>query len=562
MRLFGFEKITLILLILLFFALALDSLIIDSPIIDEQNHLTRGYSFLTTGDPRLSIEHPPLVNLLSAIPLNLVDELQFSADHTGWQNREWYSVATRFFWQDGNPVTLMVFLGRLPIVFLTIFLALTGFRFGNRLWRQPAGLLTFSALLFDPTIFAHGRYITTDLGGTLFIFLATFAVYNLFHTDQSRPIQAIFLAALTIGLAFASKLTSLVFIPIWIVLALLPLYSQNRSTIGRRLAHLVTAGIASLFVLWAAFGFEWGNFLFIDESMLWLNRFSAPMPTFWSGIERITLISGGGRPSFLWGQYSTEGFLLYFPVAFLAKTPVFVLFALFASLIFLLAQLTTRRKTLWLLIPPLLYFGFSMTSALNIGYRHLMPMLPFVYLIIAAGFKQLVFDTHHSIMIKWLVNRNNTKHALILIIIAAFLLPTVLIHPHQISFFNQLFGGPTNGSNVLVDSNIDWGQDLQRLKHWMTQNGVETINLAWFGTADPALYNLAYTPLPGEPNFRHLWWDVPFDRTNPPPGIYAISVTNLHEMPLIPEEKTVYAYFRNLEPIDQIGYSIMIYAID
>ena len=137
----SFQKLTTILLICLFFGLALDSLLIDSPIIDEQNHLARGYSFLITGDPRLSIEHPTLINLFSAFPLKLIEnQILLSPDHAGWQNREWYSVADSFFWQDGNPVSLMVFLGRLPIVFLTIFLALTGYCFGNRLWGKPAVL--------------------------------------------------------------------------------------------------------------------------------------------------------------------------------------------------------------------------------------------------------------------------------------------------------------------------------------------------------------------------------------------------------------------------------------
>ncbi|MFK7802970.1 MAG: glycosyltransferase family 39 protein [Anaerolineae bacterium] len=557
MRTFGFEKITIILLIWLFFGLAVDSLITDSPIVDEQNHLTRGYSFLATGDPRLNIEHPTLINLLSALPLKLVDGLNFSTDHQGWQERYWYSVADSFFWKDGNPTSLMVFLGRIPIVFMTIFLAATGYRFGNRLWGKPAGLLTFSALLFDPTIFAHGRFITTDLGGTLSIFLATFAVYILFNSAEKRPTRAILLAALAIGLAFASKLTSMVFIPIWIVLAVLPLYPKTTSTVTRRLLHLVTAGFMSLAVLWAAFGFEWGNFTFIDESMVWLNRFSAPLPTFWSGIERITLLSGGGRGwSFLWGEFSQEGFLLYFPIAFLAKTPLFVLFALLFGAIFLLITLTTRSKTVWLLIPVLLYFGFTLNSSLNIGYRHLMPILPFVYLIIAGAIKQVLVSDRWPALDRW-------QQPALIGVISLFLLPTLIIHPHQISFFNQLFGGPDNGQHILVDSNIDWGQDLQRLKLWMDKNQVSTINLAYFGTADPALYNIQYTPLPGDPTFfRHLWWDVPFDRSNPAPGIYAISVTNLQEMPLKPEEKTVYAYFRNIEPIDQIGYSILIYSIE
>ena len=98
----------------------------------------------------------------------------------------------------------------------------------------------------------------------------------------------------------------------------------------------------------------------------------------------------------------------------------------------------------------------------------------------------------------------------------------------------------------------------------MDENEVETVNLGWFGTADPAIYNLNHTKLPGEPRheFWELWWNLPFDPSDPASGIYAISVTSLHEMPhQAVEDKITYAYFRNLEPIDQIGYSILIYEV-
>ncbi len=551
------EKLITLGLLLLFWGLALTSLIGDSPTMDEQNHLTRGYAFISTGDPRLSIEHPPLVNSWAALPLLTENNLALPLDQSGWQGREWYSVADRFFWQDGNPVLKLVFMGRVMIVFLTIGLAFVGRAFARQLWGAPAGLVAFAGLLFDPSIFAHGRYITTDLGGTLFIFLATFSIYNLFQATTKWPLKKLLIATLCIGLAFASKLTSMVFIFVWIALACVPFSPQP---FGRRLVHLATAGVGSLVVLWAVFGFEYGPFLFIDESLLWLNAYSGPMPTFWSGIERITLISGGGRPAFLLSMHSTEGFWFYFPVAFLVKTPLFVLLGFIFAVPAMLWHKPSRPKTIWLMVPIVIYFSFSLTSALNIGYRHLLPILPFVYLILS-GFIATYFP-------KWLAWASDVPDASKTLAgwigqasIVLLIIPSVFYHPHQISFFNLSFGGPNNGSIVLVDSNIDWGQDLGRLKMWMDQNQVDHINLAWFGTADPAVYGLSHTPLPGEPRHRNLWWDVPFDRTNPAPGIYAISATNLREMPLVPEEKTVYAFFRNMEPIDQIGYSIFIYEV-
>ncbi|MEM9773454.1 MAG: hypothetical protein AAF902_02660 [Chloroflexota bacterium] len=546
------KNLLLVFAICLFWGLALNSLTDDSPTMDEQNHLVRGYSFLQTGDPRLSIEHPPLINLLSALPLKTISGISFSPEHSGWQDREWYSVANSFFWQDGNPVLLMVFMGRLPIVFLTIFLALAGFYAGNRFWGRPAGWFVFIGLLFDPSLFAHGRYITTDLGGTLFIFLATLVVYNLFQTKKQWPTKQIALAALSIGLAFSAKLTSITFVPIWILLALLPIYAN--SSIWTRISNLAISGLSSLIVVWLLFGLEFGPFLFVDESIRWLNANSGPMPTFWSGIERIALLSSGERPSFLLGQFSTNGFRHYFPVAFIVKTPVLVIIGFVAGLFVLFTRSRESRKTLFLVVPVSIYFGLAMTSELNIGYRHLLPTLPFVYLVASGGL---------AVLYKQFSVQSKRWSALVLTIL--LMLPTLWYHPYQISYFNLLVGGPQNGADVLVDSNIDWGQDLKRLKLWMDDNGVESVKLGWFGIADPAVYGIQYEPMPGDPiaRFRDLWWNVPFDRTRPEPGIYAISTTSLAEIPLqILEEKTVYAYFRDIEPTDRIGYSISIYVVE
>jgi hypothetical protein len=133
------------------------------------------------------------------------------------------------------------------------------------------------------------------------------------------------------------------------------------------------------------------------------------------------------------------------------------------------------------------------------------------------------------------------------------------LHPHYLSYFNLLAGGPANGYEVLVDSNIDWGQDLKRLRSWTEENEIEDLKLSWFGTADPAYYGLNYEPLPGLTRHFDLWWDLPFDPDNPEPGLYAISVSNLWELPL--EDKNVFAWFRAREPDDRIGYSIHIYRV-
>lgn len=527
---------------------------------DEQNHLSRGAAFLFTGDPRLSVEHPPLVNTLSALPLLTLEQVNLPTDRPSWNRQPpdifWYLFANEFLWEyNHTQVNLMIFLARLPIVFLTLALALVGFVFGNRLWGRPAGLLAFVFLLFDPNILAHGRYITTDLGGTAFLLLATAVIWQ----QWQRPFswRGTLLMALTMGLAFTSKLLTLGFVPIWIIASLLPLYPHKgfQSGLGR-LLQLLTAGLISIFVVWVIFGFEWGAFLFLSDELTWLNSYSGPMPTFWSGIERILLLGGGGRSSYLLGEFSTEGFLLYFPIAFLAKTPLLTLILFPLTAAWLIWRPETRQRALFLLLLPLLYFGLSMTSALNIGYRHLLPTLPFVYLLIAGGVSSFKFQ----------VSRSRFRNSSLIphpssFIPFLFLIPTLLIHPHYLSYFNRAAGGPRYGQQILIDSNIDWGQDLFRLQAWMQDNGVESVKLGWFGSARPDYYGLPNEPLPGFPlpEYLSLWSRPPFNTAAPEPGIYALSVSSLQE--LTQAEKTTYAWFRNREPDEMIGYSIYIYRV-
>ncbi|HFE65684.1 MAG TPA: phospholipid carrier-dependent glycosyltransferase [Chloroflexi bacterium] len=549
--------------VLLFFFLALDSMVADSPTMDEQNHIARGLALLRAGDPRLSLEHPPLVNILSALPLLTLPELRLPTDDPSWTQEEpaglnWYFFADKLLWEYNRDVTRMVFLARLPIVYLLLFLAVVGFRFARILWRSWwAGFLAFFLLLFEPNLLAHGRYATTDLGGTLFIFLTAYLLWRLWASLSWNWRRWVWFA-LALGLAFSSKLSTLVFVPIFAFLAFLPLYGRQAGygrSLFRRLGQLFLAGLVSLAIIWAAYNFQWGAFRFQSDGLRPFNRLSGPMPTYWAGVEQIALLSGGGRPSFLLGQFSNTGFTAYFPVAFLVKTPLAILIALPVAAVALIWQPDTRKKALYLLVPALLYFVISMQSGLNIGYRHLLPLLPFLLTLIA-GLPAL---TPHASRL--------TPHATRIIagVTAVFLLlATLSIHPHYLSFFNAAAGGPANGANILIDSNIDWGQDLIRLRQWMAENDVESVKLGWFGTARPEYYGIQYQPLPGlggvgQPAFFDAWWDAPFDPAQPEPGVYAISATSLGEFPL--QDKTVYAWFRQREPDARIGYSILIYTV-
>ena len=561
---FGFVVIA----IWLFFFLALNSMVADSPTMDEQNHLARGAAFLKTGDPRLSLEHPPLVNGLSGLPLLLLPELNYPFDDPSWTDLEpadiyWYNFADQFLWRVNQDVTRMIFLGRLPLVFLTLGLALVGFQFARLFWGRPSGYLAFFMLLFEPNILANGRLITTDLGATLFLLLGLLLIWRLWTTPGWgwRTLAA----GLGLGLAFGSKLSMLVFVPILGVLAFVPVFETWRHAEGiqggtgreenrywqgvrQRLLQLVSAGLFSILVVWVIYGLEWGAFRFPSVQLAFLNAYSGPMPTFWAGIDQIVNVSRNGRMAFLLGESSDQGFWQFFPVAFLVKTPL-VLLAGLVSLGWLgWKRPSSRSKLSFLFVPALLYFIASMVSGINIGYRHLLPVLPL--LIVAVSGLPAAF-----------AKRPQVRRGLALGLALGLLLPSLLIHPHYLSFFNLAAGGPADGAAILADSSNDWGQDLLRLQAWMAENDIARIRLGWFGIADPAYYGLNDDPLPGFPRARYLtlWESPPFDTAQPESGLYAISASSLWESHR--SEKGVYSWFRQREPDARIGYSIYIYNV-
>ncbi len=310
----------------------------------------------------------------------------------------------------------------------------------------------------------------------------------------------------------------------------------------------------ALLIVWLIFGLEWGQFDFVGAALESYNRFAGPMPTFWAGLEQAVLLGGGRSPAFLFGRFAENGFIGYFPAAFLVKTPLIVIVFLTVAVILLLRRAATRRRAVFLIMAALGYYLFLMQSALNIGYRHALPALPYLLLLVAG-----LAAPELQRMVRW---PGLPRHVLGWGM-TGLVLVALWIHPHYLSYFNPAAGGPANGFRVLTDSNVDWGQDLLRLRGWMEDNDVASVKLGWFGTADPAYYDLAYEPLPGlgRDAFFRLWWAPPFDPAAPEPGVYAISASSLWEPPLREEEKLVYAWFRARPPDDRVGYSILIYDV-
>ena len=534
------RRLAAALLVLCLFAQAMVHARSASITFDEGPHLAVGYATLRTGDLRLQPVHihPPLANVLSAAPLLLQSDLPDPCAVGGWEIASLSAVTDAVVWQYPHPRRLAI-AARFPIILMTLLLGAIVYRWASDLFGSRAGLVALALYAFDPNIIAHGSLVTTDMA------VALWGTATLFLTARClrSPRWATWAGAgVALGLALASKVSALSLVP---VVGMLWLLGPRSLPWRRRL--LVTAGGLTLaaLVLWAVYGFE----------LRPLPGFPLPVPAathldiYRSLREHYQL----GHPSFLMGQNADHGWWYYFPVAFLLKTPLATAMASALSTIrhppsaIRYSPFAIRR---WgpLLLFPALYSLLSLLSSVNIGYRHLLPLLPFLFIFTSRIAACKLRVTNHESRIT-----NHVLRFTLYALLAWLLIGTLLTPPHYLAYFNLLAGGPAGGYRCLVDSNLDWGQNLYQLRDWMQENGVERVYYAHFSPARPEVYGIAADFLPPDPRA------VPFVPFQPAPGVYAIGATVLQGV-YAPDVNT-YAWFRSREPLARLGHALFVYEV-
>jgi hypothetical protein len=332
-----------------------------------------------------------------------------------------------------------------------------------------------------------------------------------------------------LGAALLTKYSALFLLPLLAVLGAAAVIfdprGQGRATRARSVATGLVASLAVAWVvLWAGYGFRYAAVTDPGYRLEWesmnLSHGSAARLIAWGKdvhvlpeayLFGLAYTAGGAnaRLAFLNGAESVTGWWIYFPEAFLLKTPPAFLALLGWAIVAGAMRSRLRSFRGWFVaIPVLLYFAVSMASRLNIGHRHLVPIYPLLF--VGAG--SLAVEARGKL-------RNGVLAALLLGSVASFVAAT----PRYLSYFNVLAGGSEGGWRYLLDSNIDWGQDLPRLKKWMDSNGVQDVYLAYFGTADPLAYGIRFHKVHMVYDFHP---DLPAER--PRSGdVLAVSVTLL-----------------------------------
>ncbi len=523
----------------------------DSVTVDEPSHLIAGYAALALGDFRLSPDHPPLGRLLLALPLLALPVAWRAEGTAAWRSGDFFTLGRDFFesWNDGQRLVLPS--RAVAIGFLLALLLAIG-AVARALFGPVGGLLALGVAAFDPALLAHGHLATLDVPFALCALLTLFAAHR-WLAEPSRSRLALLAAAFSASTLI--KFSWFALVPALIVLALAARHREGWKAVAKTVSiATATLALAALVSIWAVYGFRFAAARGAESdsaTMHVIGDFGRPLPTTpaaaWESIlhdpatgadrpgltvpllrvaHSIHLLPEAylygiayvqkkavGRAAYLRGSYSTTGFPDYFLWAFAVKTPLPTILLIAGALAVLGAQ-AFRNKGLsplavGLLTFAVLYLMALATSGLNLGYRHLLPAT--AILTVAVG----------GLAPERFPKKLRTPLALGLGAALAWLaIGTWIASPLLLGYFNEAAGGWRNGHQYLADSNLDWGQDLLRLRDRL--HGAPGDRPVWLAQAgDP--------PLPAGTPVR---WLLGVGSHEPSAGkiaggIYVISATDL-----------------------------------
>jgi len=540
----------------------------NAPTWDEPAGIATGLAMWRHGDFRLDPEHPPLARLWATLPLTFDDSVRFDASGPAFDDAHTWEVAWNTLYVHNHPDSL-VFPARAMVLGLGVALLLIVFFWARALFGSGPALVATALGALEPNLLAHSVNATTDLPAT-FCFVATsYALWRL--TRRLTPWNAL-ATAFGVAAAIFTKFSMLVLGPALVVVLVLKVFGPGawdsfRGALESRKARLVAASgvvvvtaFACVSLAWGAYGGRWkASAPQLTERILNVSAEKRSKVPGLSAIATVVseyrllpnaLVEGFllgrakavTRNSYLFGEISETGFAWYFPVAIAVKTPLLLLALVLVGLFSL-----RSAKEPWVaaaLVPPGLMLLGALVTNLNIGLRHVLPLWPAFLLLAAAAVARL------STLVRPLA-----VHAVVPLVAALELVPAA---PHWLAFFNVAAGGPGNGHRILVDSNLDWGQDLRGLGEWMRENrpGVP-LNLSYFGLADPAAYGMEHRWMPPAMPGQSRSVDLP-----KLPGVVAVSATYLHGVYMDPAVNQLYAPLLERTPAAVIGFTIFVYDVD
>jgi len=537
-----------ILIALLHAAMAVTAVNTKSPTFDEPQHLTAGYSYWVTNDFRLDPESGNLPARWAALPLLLSHPNFVPLNDRGWQRAEEGRTGHQFFYEVGNDPDRTLGQARMMMSIFGAALCLLMYRCGREFFGVGGGLLAETVAAFDPNFLAHSALVASDVPAAFFFTAAVWSSWRLFQKISPATLTT---AALSLAGLFLTKFSAPIVLPVLGAASILQIFSGRyiKLRLGRIETELVEKwkkacaiggswlllAATVFFAIWLSFSFRysaWTNNESLHEGTTWhWNYLLEDRGTFESAARfarahRLlpeAYLYGFSyvhkheidRPAFLDNRWSVVGFRSFFPRAFIYKTPL--PFLLLVALAFYAALSRRRSWSISKLNPlamfALIYGAIAITSQLNIGHRHILPIYPALFIgcgavvHLARKNRPAIFATAVGIILFWQIAES------------------LAIRPNYLAYFNEVAGGPSRGYQHLADSSVDWGQDLPALKTWLDNHSVivngKPLYLAYFGTAEPRSYEINAKLLPE----NHSSGDRVFAPLTG--GIYCISATTL-----------------------------------
>lgn len=594
-----------------------------SAVVGESGHLAAGMSHLMLGRFDLFRVNPPLVRTVAAVPLCVASaSVDWSSYDQDPLQRSEHRVGHDWVMANGSASASLIATSRWMCIPFSVLGGFCCWCWSTRLYGRYAGLGALLMWCSSPYVLGHAALVIPDAHAAALGLVACFSFWLwLRNSTWSRAL----IGGTALGLAQLSKFTLLVLYPVWLSLWILyRLPDRHFGTCrvwARESGMLAMMFLLSLLIVNVGYEYEGsgqalGNYRF--QSTMWTglplediprtggNRFAdswvgalpVPLPrnyvqgsdTQWYDFER-------GLESYLRGEWANRGWWYYCIYALFIKTPMgtwcLVGLAIGTTIWGRGFSASPRDETVVLAPFVAILVLVSSQSGFSHHSRYVIPALPFVF--IWASKVARVFE------MRLLTGGQRAVAAVVVVALVWSVASSLAVYPHSVSYFSEvaaLFptpangsqwnhagsgkedcsvvstikramgGGPRNGHQHLLDSNIDWGQDLFYLKNWLDRHPEAKLDgLAVWGFYPASLAGIPETPYPPTGPDRRCVESgrskitgrdgCAGDQLGPKPGWYALSVNYIHS----PERQYRYRYFLNFEPVAMAGYSIYIYHI-
>ena len=483
---------------------------------DEPAHIAAGMEWLSRGTYTYEPQHPPLSRVAAAIGPYLSGERGSGYPHMYTEGRLILGRGEHY-----ERVLTLARLGALPFF---LILAFTPWYWARRLSDERTAALAVFFVAANPNILAHAGVAGTDLGPAA-LMPAALLTWTLWLERPSTG-RSLFLG-LIVALCGLTKFNAIAYwLPAAIAVALFTVFSSRRDLLwlgGLKLARpLLLAVLVAAFVTWALYRFSVGP----------VGGLTLPAPEFFSGLEAFFRHGTGGHPSYLFGRVRLGGWWYYDLVVLLVKTPIppLLLGGLGTWLVLREAASGKRAESMALVFGIGSVLLIATLTPVDLGVRLLLAIYPPLAVLAAIGFRW-----------GWERARSASTRFAMAALLGWTILEPMTTHPDYIAYFNQ-FAGP-EPERVLVDSNLDWGQDLYRLREASKALHMDSLRVHYFGTAEFSAIGLDRTRRL-KPNERATGWVAASETFYA--GVWADSA--LH-------------WLHAFRPVARVGRSIRLYYI-